>query len=81
MTEIQEKIKVLANKNRYKIIELTQNKEISITELSKALNLAYTKCADYISVLEKKHLITKRKEGKLVFVKSKAKITDTAIKF
>lgn len=81
MSKLYEKIKVLSNKNRYKIIELTQNKELSITQLSDELKLSYTKCADYVKLLEKHNLITKRKEGKNVLIKSCVQIKSKSIIF
>ena len=65
-----DKIKVMGNKLRFKILELTQDEELSISEISKELKLAYTKCADYITMLQKEGLIEKRKAGKEVYVKS-----------
>jgi len=74
------KIKIIANKFRFQIIEITQEQEMSISEISKKLNLSYTKCADYISMLEKEGLITKRKAGKEVFISNKIQFTKNSIK-
>ena len=68
------KIKVISNRFRFKILELTQKDSLNISKLGSVLNLAYTKCADYVSILEKEELVGKTKEGKEVLVKSKVKI-------
>jgi predicted transcriptional regulator len=75
------KIKVISNKPRFRIIELTQEKQLSITELSTMLKLSYTKCADYVTLLEKDGLVEKIRDGKEVRVKSKVKIKDNQIEF
>ena len=68
-------IRAMSNKVRFKILELTQGaNSLNITELSSALGVAYTKCADYVSILEKQGLIEKIHNGKEVFVKSKVKL-------
>lgn len=75
------KIRLLSNRFRFKIIEVTQNQQITIIELSRKLKLSYTKCADYVALLEKYGLIEKIKEGKYTKVRSKAKITSDKIEF
>ena len=79
--EIFNKIRIMSNMFRFRILELTQNKEINITQLGEELNLAYNKCADYVKMLEDNKLITKRKEGKNVLVKSNIKINKERINF
>jgi len=76
-----EKVKALSNKRRFLIIEKTQSKELPITELGKAINLSYTKCADYVTFLEKRGLVAKSKKGRLTFVRSKVKIKGKALLF
>jgi DNA-binding transcriptional ArsR family regulator len=68
-----EQIKVLGNKHRYDIVKLTQEEELSISDLSQKLSLAYSKTVDYVKMLEDVDLIEKRKEGKNVYVKAKIK--------
>jgi predicted transcriptional regulator len=75
------KIKMLSNRLRFKIIELTQENELSITQLSSRLKLSYTKCADYITMLEKHSLIQKIRDGKEVKVRSKVKLNKNKIEF
>ena len=79
--ELYNKIKVISNKLRFNIIELTQDKTFSITELSSKLNLAYNKCADYVAMLEKNNLIEKIKKGKKTMIKSKVRLKKDRIEF
>ena len=52
------------------MLELTQKEPKSVTELSKSTNLAYNKCADYVSMLEKEGLMEKKREGRVTKVKA-----------
>ena len=78
---IYDRIRVMSNGPRFKILELTQEKQLSVTELSSMLKLAYTRCSDYIKILENYGLITKTKEGKNVRISSKVKISKNGIEF
>ena len=75
------KVKAISNRLRFRIIELTQDKEYSITQLSSKLKLSYNKCADYVSILEKNNLIKKTREGKKIKVKSKIRLSHNKIEF
>ena len=77
---LYKKIKGISNKMRFRILEVTQNKQLSITELSSALSLTYTKCSDYVKMLEDLNLITKIKDGRNVFVKSSVKFSRDQVK-
>ena len=79
--ELFKKIKLISNKKRFKIIEITQDSNPSITELSSKLQIAYTKCADYVTMLEKEGLVTKTKEGKEIKVQSKVKLSENKVEF
>jgi predicted transcriptional regulator len=79
--EVFGKIRVMSNMFRFRILELTRDKEINITELGEQLKLAYNKCADYVRMLEENGLVIKRKEGKNVLVRSKVKIEGKGIVF
>lgn len=72
--EILEKIRVLSNPLRFRIVELTQKQELNVTKLSSLLKLSYNKCVNYISMLERLKLITKSKHQKEVFIKSRVQI-------
>ncbi len=71
---IYRKIRVLANKNRFKILELTQANTKTVTELSNETMLAYTKCADYVTILAKEKLVEKTRKGREILVKAKIDI-------
>lgn len=68
--ELFRKIRVMSNQYRFRILELTQDKELNITSLSKILGLSYTKCVDYIKILEKEGLIEKTKIKRETFIRS-----------
>lgn len=52
----------LNNDKRLKMIELCENQPLTITELSKKLNLNYSITVKYTSMLEKANLIEKLKQ-------------------
>ena len=79
--EVYGRIRAMSNGLRFKILELTQEKQLSVTELSSILKLAYTKCSDYLGILENNGLIIKTKEGKNVRISSKVKISKNKIEF
>lgn len=76
-----EKVKVISNALRFHILELTQTKELSITQLAVALQLSYTKTADYVKMLEHLGLIFKSKKGKEVKIKSRVVLKSDVIIF
>jgi len=78
---LYEKVKVVSNALRFHILELTQAKELSITQLAVALHLSYTKTADYVKMLEELELISKSKEGKEVKVKSRVMMKSDVLIF
>ncbi|HLD18992.1 MAG TPA: hypothetical protein VJB90_03205 [Candidatus Nanoarchaeia archaeon] len=69
--DIYGKIREMSNITKFRIIELTQEKEMSITLLAKKADLAYNKCVNYCTELSMQKLLIKKKNGKNVFVKSK----------
>jgi len=79
--DIYEKIKTISNPYRFRILELTQENAIGVTKLSSMTKLSYTKCSDYIRVLEKQNLISKAKTGKSVQIKSKTCINEKGVFF
>ncbi len=62
--ELFSKVRVISNRYRFKILELTQNENPNISSLSRKIGLSYTKCADYVTLLENKGLIQKERVGK-----------------
>ncbi len=78
---LYEKVKVISNALRFHILELTQTRELSITQLATALHLSYTKTADYVKMLEDLELITKSKLGKEVKVRSRVMMKSDVVIF
>ena len=76
-----EVVKTISNEFRFKIVELSQHKELTVTELSSILGLSYNKCADYIRMLNNKGLIEKTKDGKNVRVKSRLILSKNKLLF
>ncbi len=76
-----DRIKVISNPQRFKIIELTQENQLSITELCSKLKIAYNKCADYVSMLSHQNIIKKTKIGKEVKVLSLVKFYKNGVEF
>lgn len=74
------KIRVISNGYRFRILELTETEKMSITTLSSSLKLSYTKCADYVRLLEKEGLVKKERSGKEVFVSSRVAFSSSGIK-
>lgn len=79
--ELFERIKLISNHHRFRILEITETEPFTITELSSKLKLAYNKCADYVTMLETKGLVQKTKMGKEVKVKSDVKMHPHKIEF
>jgi predicted transcriptional regulator len=79
--KIHRKIKLIGNSKRFKILCLTQDKEMKIKDIYKEINLAYDKCREYINKLNKEGLVSKRKEGKFTYVKSNVIIKKDKIEF
>ncbi len=69
--ELFQRIRIMANRSRFKMLEITQTGPKTVTELSKETNLAYNKCADYVSMLEKEGLVEKKRDGREMLVKAK----------
>ncbi len=68
----------LNNEKRIQIINLCIEKPLTVTDLSKKLNLNYSITVEYTSMLEKANLIVKeRNEDRTVSVKSLIKIKDS----
>lgn len=72
---VYKKIRLLSNRKKFDIILATQTDKKNITELSRELKLAYSKCSYYVKTLEKENLIVKEKDGKEIYVKSRMKIS------
>ena len=67
----------LNNEKRIRIIELCSDKELTVTELSKKLNLNYSITVEYTGMLNKANLIKKiRNDDRTVSIKSLIKLNN-----
>src|SRR4030043_1287446 len=64
-----EVLKALAQPTRLKILELLRNGERCICEIVPAINGEQSNISRHISVMQKSHLITTRKDGVKVMIK------------
>ncbi len=64
-------LKALAQPTRMKILELLRNGEKCICEIVPALNGEQSNISRHISLMQKSHLVTTRKDGVKVMVKVK----------
>ena len=64
-------LKALAQPTRLKILELLRNGEKCICEIVPALNGEQSNISRHISLMQKSHLVTTRKDGVKVMVKVK----------
>jgi DNA-binding transcriptional ArsR family regulator len=62
-------LKALAQPTRLKILELLRNEEKCICEIVPALNGEQSNISRHISLMQKSHLVTTRKDGVKVMVK------------
>ena len=62
-------LKALAQPTRLKILELLRNGERCICEIVPALNGEQSNISKHISMMQKSHLVTTRKDGVKVMVK------------
>jgi DNA-binding transcriptional ArsR family regulator len=66
-----EVLKALAQPTRLKILELLRNGERCICEIVPAINGEQSNISRHISLMQKSHLVTTRKDGVRVMVKVK----------
>ena len=66
-----EVLKVLAQPTRLKILEFLRNGERCICEIVPAINGEQSNISRHISLMQKSHLVTTRKDGVKVMVKVK----------
>jgi predicted transcriptional regulator len=71
ISNLKQIFSALANEKRIKMVELCSGEGLTVTELSRALNLNYSITVEYTSMLEKVKLIKKdRNDDRTVTVKS-----------
>lgn len=80
-SEIFMKVKQLSNNKKFKIIELTQKEPLDISSLANEIKIAFNKCSNYCTQLERGGLIEKTKEGKNTLVRSRVNISNKSIIF
>ena len=79
--ELFHKIKLISNPTRFKMLELTQDRELSVTEIGKNVKITYKRCSEYIKKLESLKMVNKIKKGKNVFIKSRVRLSGSSINF
>lgn len=75
------KIKQLSNEKKFRIVELTQKKPLDISTLSKKIKIAFNKCSNYCTQLEKEGLVKKHRSGKNTLVDSKVYFIKNSLMF
>lgn len=82
LRNIKEKAYALNSETRIEILFLCQDKELTITQIGRKLNLSLNNTSQNVSILERAELVkkTKNKDG-TVTVKSLTKITDNGIQW
>ncbi len=80
--KIKDKAFALNSETRIEILFLCQEKELSITEIARKLNLSLNNTSQNVSVLERENLVrkTRHKDG-TVTVKSLTKISENKIEW
>jgi len=64
------KIKILSNPTRFKVLELSQGEGMSISSIAKHLKFKYKRCSEYIIKMEKEGILSKLQEGREKIVRS-----------
>jgi len=59
--------KMIASPKRLKIIELLAKKELSVSEIAKALKVPHSNVSQHLRVLRSRHIVIARKEGQNVY--------------
>lgn len=76
------KFSAIGTESRIEIVLLCQDKELTITELSKKLNMSHNNTSQNVSILEKEGFVRKtRHKDNTVTVKSIAEITKDGVKW
>jgi len=75
------RVRVIANPHRFRIIELVSSEAMNIKSISMSIGLSYTKCADYVRMLEKEGLVAKTREGRDTMVSSNVRLEEDSIIF
>jgi DNA-binding transcriptional ArsR family regulator/YHS domain-containing protein len=63
----EETLKILANQKRLEIVQLLQNKELTVTEMVDMLGMAQANISQHLSLLRQVRIVTTRKDGLRVY--------------
>jgi ArsR family transcriptional regulator len=63
----EETLKTLANQKRLEILQLLNQKELTVTDMVAMLGLPQANLSQHLTVLRNLHLVTKRKDGVKVY--------------
>jgi len=63
----EETLKVLANQKRLEIVQLLQNKELTVTEMVDMLGMPQANISQHLSLLRQVRIVTTRKNGLRVY--------------
>lgn len=63
----EETLKVLANQKRLEIVQLLQNKELTVTEMVDMLGMPQANISQHLSLLRQVRIVTTRKDGLRVY--------------
>lgn len=63
----EEALKILANQKRLEIVQLLQNKELTVTEMVDMLGMPQANISQHLSLLRQVRIVTTRKDGLRVY--------------
>lgn len=63
----EETLKILANQKRLEIVQLLQNKELTVTEMVGMLGMPQANISQHLSLLRQVRIVTTRKDGLRVY--------------
>ena len=59
--------KMIASPRRLKIIELLAKKELSVSEIARALDVTHSNVSQHLRVMRSRHIVATRKDGQTVY--------------
>lgn len=74
--KLAKQYQALANSRRIQVIFLLEDKDLTITEIAKKLNIGVARISDYVSILENQKLVEKIRKDNKIIVKSLIKISN-----
>jgi len=67
VTEAEQLLKILANKNRLMILCSLQDKEMSVSQLNEAVPLAQSALSQHLAALRKANVVATRRESQTIY--------------